>query len=153
MLLKDSSRRSIAGMMIGGGSICALAALVSLLFGWRFVHSAARADARVIQMVEKHGEYGKLHAPVFVFRDANGAEYTVRSKTGTNPPKYQVGDTVSVLYSPENPERAKIDWFFSLWGLPFVTGLLAAFHLPVGLLVWYWPSLVQRFRHAPSEIE
>jgi len=150
MFFKGPSRRSIAGMMVGGGSICALIALVSLLFGWRFVRSAARADGRVIQMVERDGDYGKLHAPVFVFLDASGAEHTVHSTTGSNPPKYQVGDTVRVLYSPANPQGAKTDWFFSLWGLPFVTGVLAAFYLPLGLLVWYWPSIVQRFRHAPS---
>ena len=135
-------------MMIGG-SICALVALASLLVGWQFVRSSARADGRVIQMVEREGEHGKLYVPVFVFRDSSGAEHTVRSHTASYPPEHQVGDTVRVLYSPGSPQDAKTDRFFSLWGLPFVTGILAAFYLPLGLLVWHWPSIIRRFGHAP----
>lgn len=138
--------------MIIGGSICALITLASLLVCWQFVRSAATTDGRVIQMVEQDGENGKLLAPVFVFRDSSGVEHTVHSHTSSYPPEHQVGDTVHVLYSPGSPQDAKTDRFFSLWGWPFVTGLLAAFDLPIGLLVWYWPSIIQRFRHAPKAI-
>ena len=152
MLFKRPSRKYIAGMMIGGGSICALIALVSVLVSWHFVRSAARANGRVIQMVERDGEHGKLYAPVFIFRDSSGVEHTVHSVTASDPPEHRVGDSVGVLYSPQNPQGAKTDRFFSLWGLPFVTGLLAAFYLPLGLLVWYWPCIIQRFRHEPPVI-
>jgi len=103
-------------------------------------------------MVERDGKHGKLYAPVFVFRDGSGAEHTVHSSTAINPPEHQVGDTVRVLYSPASPQDAKTDRFFSLWEWPFFTGLLAAFYLPLGLLVWYWPSIIQRFRHEPPVI-
>jgi len=106
-------------MMIASGSIYALVALVSLLVGWRFVRSAARADGRVIQMVEREGEHGKLYAPVFVFRDSSGAEHTVHSDTASDPPEHQVGDTVHVLYLPESPQDAKTDRFFFSWGTAF----------------------------------
>ena len=90
--------------------------------------------------------------PSVSFRDAQGAEHIVYSSTASYPPKHQVGDTVRVLYSPEHPRDAKIESFFSLWGLPFVTGLLAAFYLPLGLLVWFWPRIVARFRPRPPII-
>src|SRR4051812_35444155 len=122
MLFKRPSRRHIAGIMIIGGSICALVALTSLLVGWQFVRSAVSADGRVIQMVEQEEEHGKLYAPVFVFRDSSGAEHTIHSHTASYPPEHQVGDTVRVLYLPGSPQDAKTDRFFSLWGLPFVTG-------------------------------
>ncbi len=134
--------------MIIGGSVCALVALASVFVAWQFVHSAARADGRVIQMVERDGEHGKMYAPVFVFRDASGVEHTVHSQTASYPPEHQVGDTVRVLYSLGSPQDAKTDRFFSLWGWPLVTGLLAVFYLPLGLLVWHWPGIVQRFRNA-----
>src|SRR5438552_17546167 len=107
MFFKRSSRQYIAGMMIGGGSICALIALVSLVVGWHFVRSAARADGRVIQIVERAGEHGKLYAPVFVLRDSSGVEYTVHSETGSDPPQHQVGDTARVLHSSHNLQDAK----------------------------------------------
>jgi hypothetical protein len=96
-------------------------------------------------MVERDADTETVYAPVFTFRDANGMEHTIHSDAASNPPKYQVGDNVRILYSPHNPEAAKTDGFFSLWGVPFVTGLLAAFHLPAGLIVWHWPRLKQRF--------
>ena len=135
--------------MITGGSICGLVALASLFVCWQFVRLAARADGRVVQMVEQDGEDGKLYAPVFVFRDSSGEEHTVHSHTASYPPEHQIGDSVRVLYLPGRPQDAKTDRFFSLWGLPFVTGILAAFYVPLGLLVWHWPSIIQRFRHAP----
>jgi hypothetical protein len=149
MFFKDQIRRYIAGMMIVGGCICALVALVLLFVGWHFVRSAAKADGRVIRMVSQDGEKGRLSAPVFAFRDASGIEHTVHSNIASDPPEHEVGDTVRVLYSPASPQDAKTDRFFSLWGLPFITGLLAGFYLPLGLLVWHWPNIVQRFRHAP----
>src|SRR5436189_923550 len=109
MFFKRPSRKYIAGMMIGGGSICALIALASLVVGWHFVRSAARADGRVIQMLERDGEQGKFYAPVFVFRDSSGVEHTVHSDTAGDPPEHHVGDTVHVLYSPQNPQGAKTD--------------------------------------------
>ena len=138
--------------MIGAASICAVIALASALSCWHFVHTATRADGRVTQIVERRGDHGTLYAPVFSFRDVLGAEHTVYSSTASYPPEHQVNDTVRVLYSPEHPGDAKIENFFSLWGLPLVTGLLGVFYLPLGLLVWNWPRIVQRFRHKPPVI-
>ncbi len=138
--------------MIGGASICAVIALASALYCWNFVRTATRADGRVIQIVEQNGEHGTLYAPVFSFRDAEGVEQTVHSSTASYPPEHRVGDVVHVLYLPGRPKDAKIENFFSLWGLPFVTGMLAVFYLPLGLLVWYWPAIIQRFRPKPPVI-
>lgn len=143
------SRSFIAGTMITGGSICALIALFASFACWRFVRTAARVDGRVIAMVEREEQYGKHYAPVFVFRDSNGAEHTVHSSTASYPPQHRVGDAVRILYSPESPQHAKIDSFFWLWGLPFVTGLLAAIYVPLGLLIWHWPAIARRFRLPP----
>jgi hypothetical protein len=136
--------------MIIGGSICALVAVASLVISWQFVRSAVRADARVIQVLEREGEHRKLYAPVFLFHDASGAEHTVHSQSASYPPEHQVGDTVRVLYPPGSPQDAKTDRFFSIWGLPFVTGMLAAFYVPLGLLVWHWSNMIQKFRNAPA---
>lgn len=98
-------------------------------------------------MLERTGDHGPVFAPVFTFRDAQGTEYTVYSSTASYPPEHQVGDTVSVLYSPKSPRDAKLDRFFSLWAMPFITGIIASFYLPVGLLTWFWPRIFQRFRN------
>jgi Protein of unknown function (DUF3592) len=150
MFFKGPTRKYIAGILIGGGMICAMVALGSFLVGWRFVRTAARADGRIIQMLERKGEDGLVYAPVFSFRDAQGTEYKVYSSTASYPPEHEVGDAVRVLYSPQSPREAKIDRFFSLWALPFTTGVIVALYVPVGLLICFWPRFVQRFRHVPT---
>src|SRR5258706_9407012 len=99
MFFQRPSRRFIAGVMIGGASICGVIASASVLCSWHFVRTATRGDGRVTQMVERQGDHGTLYAPVFSFRDAQGAEHTVHSSTASYPPEHQVGDTVRVLYS------------------------------------------------------
>ena len=136
--------------MITLSSLSALVSLLSLVLACHFVRSAARTEGRVIQIEERKAEYGKVYAPIFAFRDATGAEHTVQSHTVSNPPEYQVGDTVGVLYPPSSPEDAETDTFFSNWGTPLITGLLAAFYMPLGLLMWHWPSIIQRLRQRQS---
>lgn len=149
MYFQCPKRTFFAGTMIISGSICAVIALASWFYCWNFIRTASHADGRVTQLLQRYDkENDLLYAPVFVFRDAQGAEHTVYSSMASYPPMQQVGDSVHVLYSPDDPSHAKIDSFFSLWGWPFVTGQLAAFGLTIGLVIWFWPRIVRRFRPA-----
>ncbi len=145
MLFKHPLWNYFSGLLIGSGVCCALIAVVSAFFSWQFVSTASQADARIIRMQEREQTRGHAFAPVFVFRDHYGVVHTVHSPIASYPPKHQVGDTVKVLYSPSSPRDAKINRFFSLWGVPFITGMLALSHLTLGLLTWFWPKF-QWFR-------
>ena len=57
--------------------------------------------------------------PRVTYRDANGREMTFASSVGSSPPKYKVGDKVSVRYHPQRPTEAEIDSFWEIW-LPTV---------------------------------
>jgi hypothetical protein len=50
----------------------------------------------------------------------------------TNPPAYNVGETVNVLYLEEDPYDAKIESFMSLWFSTMFFGGLGAIFLAVG---------------------
>lgn len=43
------------------------------------------------------------HSPVFSY-NFNGREYTVTSKEGSDPPRYQIGDRTVLKIDPSNPE-------------------------------------------------
>lgn len=60
--------------------------------------------------------------PVVEFISADGVRRTFRSDTGANPPAYEEGDGVEVLYRADSPEDARINGFASLWLLPLVFG-------------------------------
>ncbi|MFE0100699.1 DUF3592 domain-containing protein [Streptomyces sp. NPDC059009] len=55
------------------------------------------------------------------FGPARGTR-TFRSPTGSNPPSYERGDRVEVLYRADSPEDARINGFASLWLLPLIFG-------------------------------
>jgi hypothetical protein len=92
-----------------------------------FVHHAATAEGVVTRLdrTEVLQDQPAAYTPVFVFRDAEGREHTVRSGASSNPPGYAVGDRVRVLFDPHHPESASIDSFWPLWGLAAASGIAA----------------------------
>jgi hypothetical protein len=55
--------------------------------------------------------------------------YRISSANATDPPAYQVGQQVQVLYARDNPSLGRINSFFELWAIPAVlagAGILMA---------------------------
>ena len=151
MLFQRPNRKVIGGFLIASGSICLVIALVSSLYFWHFVHTAAHTDGKIIRMlVQKDKDDGTVYYPVFSFHDAQGVEHTIHSSSGSFPPTYEVGDTVPVLYISTDPTNAKIDALFSVWGISLITGIIGCIELPAGLIVWFWPVIIGKFRREPQ---
>jgi hypothetical protein len=141
----------MAGGLTISGSLSLLVALGSFLACWDFVHTAERAAGHVTQVVES-GQGRGLYAPVFAFHDSRGVQHVVHSNLFSDPPEHRIGDAVGVLYSEKDPEHAKPDTFFSIWGLPVTAGFIGVTHLTVGLLMWHWPRFVRNFNREPVPI-
>ncbi|MEV0636953.1 DUF3592 domain-containing protein [Streptomyces sp. NPDC050619] len=60
--------------------------------------------------------------PVVEFTSADGTRRTFRNSTGANPPAYEEGERVEVLYRADSPDDARINGFASLWLLPLIFG-------------------------------
>jgi uncharacterized protein DUF3592 len=123
-----------------------------------FVHSSAIAEGKVLSLREvvSHSDDADQHesityAPVFTFKAADGASYTVSSDTGSSPPGFAVGETVRVLYSPSNPPGARIDSFAQLWFTPMVFGGLGTGAIAAGLLLLYLERRRARRERAEGE--
>lgn len=52
---------------------------------------------------------GKVYRPTVEFATADGTQVTATSPIGTNPRPGHVGDSVTVLYDPRNPQRVRVD--------------------------------------------
>lgn len=72
------------------------------------------------------------------FRTNNGQEIDFVSNTGSSPPSYSVNERVTVLYDPQQPYKASINSFGSLWLASMVLVILGVvFTAPgVGLMIW-----------------
>ena len=142
------NRRVLAWFL---GLAACLSFLMALAFGlhtWHFRQTAIRALGQVIELRKEMDEGDVTYRAVFRFSDAAGKEHTVTSSMNMKPAAHRVGDRVTVLYPPGNPEAARIDSFWELW---FETAIPAV--IGVAFAVWFLLTAPRRavdFRANPS---
>ncbi len=51
---------------------------------------------------------GMVYRPTVQFTTPHGTQHTATSPIGSNPRQGHVGDTVTVLYDPSNPQRVRV---------------------------------------------
>lgn len=91
----------IAGLMIIGGVYWVHAIQLE------FARTAQSTMGTIIEM-NRGGAKNNGYSPVVQFITPNEHVYTVSSAIASNPPAYEVGDLVEILYNPEAPEQAMI---------------------------------------------
>lgn len=95
-----------------------------------FISTAQEVQGTVIEMVwSSSSDGGGGYSPVYQFRAINGQMITVQDSLSSSPPMFQVGQTIDVLYDPENPQKARIKKF---WSLYFTSILLCGMGLIFG---------------------
>ncbi len=101
-----------------------------------FVQSATRTRGTVVRIEERIGRgSGPVYYPVLTFTDSKGQEHEINLAFGGSPPAYhyKVGDPVTVLYGPGQPENARLYSFLDVWGTAAIPGGLGVVALVVGL--------------------
>lgn len=85
----------------------------------QFLSSAQTAKGTVMQMVYSHSsEGGGGYAPVYQFVTADGQTIVKQDSMSSNPPRFQVGQELDVLYLPDKPKKARINKRMNLYFLP-----------------------------------
>ncbi len=123
----------------------------ALIQAHRFAATASRATGTVVDAktawVDPGGPGpigntgGWLRFPVVRYQTASGQMVTFRSRTGTQPSPYKVGQQVPVLYNPADPRDARINTFVMTRLLPGFFVAFGAFFFVMGiviLLVMQW---------------
>jgi hypothetical protein len=110
--------------------------LAIYLFTRHFAAAACRGDGTVTQLLREPGDrHGAAYRAVFKFRDANQMMHEITSHFASNPPKFQAGDKVRVLYLPNDPETAVIDDFDELWFGAGLFGVVGAVFAAVATVI------------------
>ena len=81
-----------------------------------FIDNSLLEKGQVINLLEQESEDSTTYAPVIRYSDFDGENHEFVSSSSSNPPAYEIGESVEVLYLKSNPETAEIKSFFSLWG-------------------------------------
>jgi hypothetical protein len=78
------------------------------------------AVGRVVKVNRHHSSKNTTYRPVVEFTTSSGEKIQVEYPNGTNPPKYSVGDRVTVRYLENNPKNFLIDSTFEVYIFPII---------------------------------
>jgi hypothetical protein len=90
---------------------------------WELKQEGSSVTGTVVSLreVDETDNTGVTYAPVINY-DVQGRTYTYESSNSSDPPAYEVGEKVTLLYRPENPEEVRVNTWFDLWFLPAMLG-------------------------------
>ncbi|MBK5971170.1 MULTISPECIES: DUF3592 domain-containing protein [Thiorhodovibrio] len=90
---------------------------------------------------------GSTYRPVVRFQDRQGTTIEFVASVGSNPPSHRPGETVEVLYPPDDPHKATLRSVLQLWFTEILLGGLGSLFLLIGL-GFSLPLVLSRRRRA-----
>lgn len=135
---------AIVFSLIGGisGAVAAVMTVAQL----DFLDNVVSAPGEVVRNVRQGT--GKSGArPVVRFQADDGQFIEFTAPIGNSPPQFDVGEAVTVVYPPGQPEEAKIDHWLQLWFGPLLSGFFVLVFGGIGI-GFLTPFLLQRSRAA-----
>ena len=112
--------KSILGTLIFLGSVFLLTGIGLGLFTYLKVNRTTEPALGIV--VELKGSR-KSYFPVISYTTKDGTMRSYQSHYGSNPPIYEVGDTVSMYYDPADPDTVRVDDAMESWLFPSNFGL------------------------------
>lgn len=87
--------------------------------------SFVKAEGTVIGLreVKSPEDGGITWTPVIKFTDRSGAERTFESSVSSDPPAYNIGDKVELLYPEGKPEDVFVNSWLEKWFTPLMLGV------------------------------
>ena len=142
-----SGRRLLAGILVLPAILLVLAGAPFLCVGlWEVRETQLRlnfqseAQGTVIESVyrthtdpEDSSQFTRSYHPVVRFSSGQGQTVVFTDGVGSYPEAYQVGETVEVLYDPQDPEDAMIPSWSGLWGASTV--FIVVGMIPIGIAI------------------
>lgn len=109
-----------------------------------FLDKAREAAGEVVALEEEPAmEAGdsRTYRPVVSYATGSGQRVRFSSMAHSNPPEYELGASVRVLYDPERPHEARIRSFTELWMPLLLLGGLGGIFTALGaaILLGYIP--------------
>ena len=101
-----------------------------------FISTAQETKGTVIRMLSSSGsEGGTVYAPVFQFTTIQGQSIEVEEKVYSSPPQFSQGQVVDILYNPQDPSRARVKKWSSLYFVPLLLGGMGIAFGGIGIIL------------------
>jgi hypothetical protein len=129
----------LALMFLVGGAVFSLLGYSNLVSTRKKRATWISAEGSVVDFAEELGDKGRtLYAPVYQYT-INGKQYSATSKIASAPPRYKVGDRITIVVNPTRPNDSDVmDSSISI----FTYGMLAVgvLLLAVGIFIAWLAS-------------
>ena len=109
-------------IFLGIGCLMLVISVLLWISTKRFIARAATTHGTVVELIESRDNDGSTWKPVVRYQAPDGQVITYTANFSSNPPAYDVGETVEVMYAPDDPQDVKIRGFMSLWFAPTLLG-------------------------------
>jgi len=88
---------------------------------WKLENEGETTTGTVVRLEESDSSEGGccVYSPVIEF-DAGGQSYSFEGDNASDPPAYDVGEEVSVIYDPADPNTAQINKWTERWLFPII---------------------------------
>ena len=116
------------------GGLLALIGVVLFIRTRTYISQAQRVKGTVIKMVYSTSNGGG-YAPVYQFKTLDGQNIVIQDSLSSNPPRFQVGQEIDVLYESENPQKARINKWMNLYFVPVLLGGMGLIFGGVGIAI------------------
>ncbi len=132
--MSDELTVGIVFSLVGG-----LLALIGVFLFIRtriFIGKAQAVKGTVIQMVYSRTSSSSSsggYAPVYQYKTLDGQSFVMQDNLSSNPPRFQVGQEIDVLYESENPQKARINKWMNLYFAPVLLGVLGLIFGGIGI--------------------
>lgn len=125
------------------GIAVVISGILAMLKVRRQLAGSAKAMGTVIAFGRIQGKSGYLYCPQVEFAIPSGQIIKFQSELGSQPPAYNVGQQVEVVYTVTNPNKAEIDSMMALWFAPGCMSLMGLAFLFLGIVLFGFGVLVQ----------
>jgi len=107
-----------------------------------FLKTAQTTNGIVVDLIRKSSNDSNgtsyTYYPVVMFQPPRGQSIQFESNFGSNPPSYNKGDVVEVLFNPKDFKSARINSFGALWMGALICGFIGlVFSFIGGGVIWY----------------
>lgn len=122
-MARDQKRAALLILTTVFGSLgLGMLIITAALAGVRASETAGfrHAEGTVVAQVVRKSGRSDGYSPVIEFSTPGGAQARFTSGVINNPPVYEIGERLPVIYAPDDPSHAFIARFWEIWLLPMI---------------------------------
>lgn len=119
------------------GGVFIIVAIFVTISSFQFLQTATKTQGTVIDLIknvdtDSDGDSSTTYSPVVSFTTSTGQKIEAKTSISSNPPSHEIGDSVSIYYSPKDPKTIIVDSFMDKYFLPIVFGVLGLILFSIG---------------------